>query len=438
MKAVLCCILTAACALGAGRVETRDSVVHRGEITFDDGAVQVRPTSGPSVRIAIDKVRSVTVRDAEPQSLASSDTGELSQPWMNADIGKVHDAGSVTCDGKGIVMIAASGWGVLGASDSLHWAYRTLEADGQIIARIRAADRVNGAMVSGVMIRQNLDANSHMVVACIAPQGRISLQRRIAGRPVSLGPESDVKGDIWLRLTRRGTLFTAYDSADGQTWRRFDSCNLPVAGNVLAGVAAWKGGNSGQGRAVVDSVSLIPGTAGSTGSLTEAEFSINEGAVLKTGATHAGAIASADDGSVVLTRGNDTVKLATTDVAQLVLDGAIPQAATGRTGVLLRKGDFVEGEVTTFNLSRAGTAGLQGQITVTSVLFGPVQVAAPDAAVVYMRDVRPSDARYEIRTSDGSRVFANAIEFHKTGVVADAVEVAAVVSILDRRANGTD
>jgi hypothetical protein len=431
MKAAFVCIVISCLFIGAARVETRQGQVVRGKVVLDEGAVVVEPLSGGgSVRVDVDNLRTVSLRDLEPQPLSASNTGKPADPWISADLGRVHLPGSTTIDKDGTVTIEASGWGVWGGDDSLHWVYRSLDGDGQIVARVRAANPSNAAVVVGVMIRQDVKPDAAMAATCLYPDRRVHLHRRPVGGLSSVGGDTESQGDVWIRLARRGNRFIAYESTDGRAWQLVDSQEVPMSTHVLAGVGAWTTSNSQLGRATIDSVSLLPGTAGSTSSLTGG--GIGQGVILTDGDVRAGTIVSADDQSLFLASGRGTTPIPRSNVARLILGdspGPLDDLAD-KTGVLLGNGDFIEGEVTALTVAPTdGVPASQRKITVTSSLFGVKEVDLHDVVVALFREVVPSTARYKVRTSDGSVFHGGVIDITKNGVRLDGSPMADVVEI---------
>jgi len=64
----------------------------------------------------------------------------------------------------------------------------------------------------------------------------------------------------------------------------------------------------------------------------------------------------------------------------------------GRTGVLLKSGDFVEGDFQSIR---------NGEIDISSVVLGPKKVSVNQAVAVILRQARPAPARYEVTTHNG-------------------------------------
>jgi hypothetical protein len=141
--------------------------------------------------------------------------------------GQAVTQGSVDYDAAtGTYTVAADGADVWGSSDQFTYAYKALEGDGEIVARVVSNGTGSNAWAKGgVMIRETLDANSkHLIVALTGGEGGgIAFQ----GRPTTGGNSSSFHGEItaappyWVKLVREGDTFTAYCSADGNDWQLF-------------------------------------------------------------------------------------------------------------------------------------------------------------------------------------------------------------------------
>jgi hypothetical protein len=96
----------------------------------------------------------------------------------------------------------------------------------------------------------------------------------------------------------------------------------------------------------------------------------------------------------------------------------------GRAGVLLAKGDFVDGDF----------AGVEnGRVKISSILFGIRSYdAAKEVLAVALRDVSAGSAPYEVRLQDSSSLQVRSISFEKDGLlVQDPVLGAARIPVAD-------
>jgi len=105
--------------------------------------------------------------------------------------------------------------------DDLHFAYKTLNGDGSITARIESIDQTHWQTEVGVMIRNTLEPTSENVAVLITSIGGVVFQYRAKPLEATRSVYSDVNNvtlPYWVRLTRKGNLFTAQHSNDGVNW----------------------------------------------------------------------------------------------------------------------------------------------------------------------------------------------------------------------------
>ncbi len=128
--------------------------------------------------------------------------------------------------GNGAFTVAGSGHDIWDAADDFRFVYKKLSGDGSIVVKIDSlVGSTNAWAKAGVMIRQSLEANSAMVDMIIAnPSGAngANFQWRAtagAGASSTNSPSTqNIKTPQWVKLTRKGNVFSAQYSADSVTW----------------------------------------------------------------------------------------------------------------------------------------------------------------------------------------------------------------------------
>jgi len=117
--------------------------------------------------------------------------------------------------------MSAAGADVWGSADEVRYAYKRLNGDGSIVAKIESVDNTNDWTKVGVMIRETLDTSSTHAFMALTPNGRRAFQNR----PVTNGASSSAHSGTgaitlpyWVKIERTGNELTAYHSADGVTW----------------------------------------------------------------------------------------------------------------------------------------------------------------------------------------------------------------------------
>ena len=152
-------------------------------------------------------------------------------------------------------------------SDSLQFAYRTLDGDGSIVAEV---DELRGATPgsrAGLMFRDSLDPDAASVfvgLAGVADDGsngngnnnggggdkkdkadRIeSRARDDKGKPAKVKTKAEQAEKKWLKLERSGDTFASYASDDGQAWELLDTQQATLSQTALVGMATTSGSES--------------------------------------------------------------------------------------------------------------------------------------------------------------------------------------------------
>ena len=432
MRMIPTYLVGVALLLGAGRVQTRDGRTIDGEVGFDENAVVVR--SSGATKVPFDQVARVMTRVAETAQVAIGRSGAaLPEGWKSRDIGSVKVPGAAKCDEQGVFALTASGWGAWGAKDSLHFAYRTMKGDGQIIARVGKLDVSRGPVVAGVMMRASLEPDAAMAGACLYPTGEVRLPRRPTGSQKDFRSGDELSPQSWVRLTRAGETVSAFRSADGKFWQLVDTHKVLMGDEVLVGVAAWTTGNAWSSSATVDSVTIVPGTPGLTYFPGAGETA--QGILLRDGNFVAARIVSFDPAvGVKYDRDGRAGVYATERVARLVFSAGpadMAGPAADKPGILLTSGDFIDGDITEIATKPVDwPRPPQLKATARSVLFGAKSFeVAKEVIAIDFGAVEATPAAYEVRTGDGSVTRAKAVTVGTGGVTVDGQLVADVVEI---------
>ena len=202
--------------------------------------------------------------------------------WAAADIGKVETTGATTVYSDDKITVKGSGK-LIGNADTFQYAYKKLSGDGEIVVKLDSATLVDNHAFSGIMIRNDLKADSAAVALGLsatkayewkeknetgkevtyyrnafsvylagrdkkggdfskldenldsldgAKKTNISLVRDIAFKELS-----EYKG-YYLRMSRKDDKFTAYCSPDCENWTEVGSRTIPMNNTVYIGVAA--------------------------------------------------------------------------------------------------------------------------------------------------------------------------------------------------------
>jgi regulation of enolase protein 1 (concanavalin A-like superfamily) len=179
----------------------------------------------------------------------------LPSGWSDQDIGAVPKAGTANFNGSTFTVTGA-GADIWGSADAFNYAYTTLTGDGTIVARVASVQNVNAWTKAGIMIRATLSANSAHAFVLVSPAKGVNFQRRTATGGVSTSTAGTTStAPRWVKLTRAGDLFSAYESGDGTTWTLIGSETISMSSSVFVGLAVTSH-STASATAAFDSVSI--------------------------------------------------------------------------------------------------------------------------------------------------------------------------------------
>ncbi|HEY7640190.1 MAG TPA: FG-GAP-like repeat-containing protein, partial [Steroidobacteraceae bacterium] len=191
-------------------------------------------------------------------STSAGATTAAAPSWTDGDIGAVAAAGSFTDNGTSLA-ISGSGADIWGTADEFHFAYRTLDGDGQMTARVTSLSNGNIWSKVGLMVRESVAANSRHGTMFLGSGKGASFQYRQNNGGASAGDNGDNVLTIprWIRIERAGTVVRGFFSADGVTWTQRGTITLTgLPTSVLIGVAYTSHVDGSVGNAALDNVSV--------------------------------------------------------------------------------------------------------------------------------------------------------------------------------------
>lgn len=182
--------------------------------------------------------------------------GQLPPGWTGRDIGSVGVAGRASY-GNGTFTLQGSGANIRGRADAFHYAYKPLDGDGQIVARVASVQNTNGHARGGVMIRETLAPDSrHAMVDIMATRGAEFSRRRITGGTTRATVRPGISAPYWVKLVRKGNIFRGYISKNGVRWTLVGRATIKMASSVYIGLIVNSRNNSELCTATMDGVSL--------------------------------------------------------------------------------------------------------------------------------------------------------------------------------------
>jgi uncharacterized repeat protein (TIGR03806 family) len=181
---------------------------------------------------------------------------ELPKGWSSRDIGGVGVSGEADYL-NGRFNLLASGNDIWEAADSFHFASRPRAGNGSVVARVVSVQYTDPWAKAGVMLRESEAPGAKYVFLGLTGQGGSVLQSRSAtdGPSASAdGPEA--KLPHWLKLTRNGSVFNGYVSADGTNWLAAGSVTNSLSKKLSGGLALTAHNNNVLNSTLFESVTV--------------------------------------------------------------------------------------------------------------------------------------------------------------------------------------
>jgi regulation of enolase protein 1 (concanavalin A-like superfamily) len=179
-------------------------------------------------------------------------------PWLYGDMGKPSIPGNVSGK-KSNLMVKASGSDIWGNSDNGYFVYRPVSGDCEMSVRVTSLDDTHPWAKAGIMVRESTGGPSRNVFHCLSSANGVSFQRRTE---TGSDCQSDkhqgegIKAPYWLKIVRKGNVFTAYGSPDGKVWNEVGNAVVELPLEVLMGLAVTSHDDSKICMAQFDEISL--------------------------------------------------------------------------------------------------------------------------------------------------------------------------------------
>ncbi len=180
-----------------------------------------------------------------PNSSFPVSANSLPGPWQSQDIGSVAATGTANYY-NGNFSIQSSGIGFYGNQDAFRYTYQGLSGNGEITAQISRLEFTHYNSTAYLMIRENLSPGSRYAAIGIHMDSGYRLAARTdpSGFGGGIGTAVDPHFPFWVKLIRKGNLFSGYYSTDRINWQFLNSVTVNIAANAYIGLAVTEGNNS--------------------------------------------------------------------------------------------------------------------------------------------------------------------------------------------------
>lgn len=274
-----------------------------------------------------------TVKVSSGSLSSTAKIGVISSPWVSTDIGGPALAGTAY-DINGVFTLLGAGNDIWDTADSFHFAYRRLDGDGVLIARVATQQNSDQWAKGGVMIRETLDAGSAHATMAMTPGNGASFQNRLtAGASSNNTSTGGFAAPYWVKIVRSGNAFTGYRSPNGVTWTTEGTTTIAMAKSAYIGLE---------------------------------DCSHNTGVVNTTFFDHVALSAALNDALAVAPGGTATVNVLTNDTGPVGSTLTVTSVTQGGKGTVTNNGD---GTVT-YTASTTASGSDSFQYTISDGLGG--------------------------------------------------------------------
>jgi hypothetical protein len=177
--------------------------------------------------------------------------------WASSVIGAPPVSGYAVVSGSSLA-VAGAGADIYGVSDQFRYAYTRVSGDVDVSARVASVQYVDAWSKAGVMIRTSLNADAAHALMLVSAGNGLAFQRRPASGYQTLDTGGTGTAPAWVKLERRGSVVTAFRSADGVTWSLVGSQTLDLPASFYVGLAVTSHVPSLAATAVFDNVLVRP------------------------------------------------------------------------------------------------------------------------------------------------------------------------------------
>jgi hypothetical protein len=373
-----------------GYVRSLSGPIFEGHLRFESNCVVViNAAQALLVRVPLTNVAELVFLGPMVDEFHSAPAPTYS-PWQGEDIGSVRWSGHTERIPEGF-RIYGSGTNVLSDSDAFHFVFRRVTGSSEIMARVSQVALTDPWARAGLMMREGLKANArHVFLSVSAARGGVFQSRSQAGADTAVTLDAAMGLGCWLKLRRDGDRFSAFKSPNGKRWTLVERVTLPGLEDLCVGMAVVGVREERLNYSVFEGVEEGPRVR-NRWFTPELE--------LRSGSMQRGQLASLDESAFHFEGRPPRDPVSRASVANIRFQ-PLPRTAgrllnSGRTGVLLQSGEFIDGEC-------HGLSG--GTLTLNSIPLGLCRYDLSVEVVALVLHARGAPTRlpYHVLTADGS------------------------------------
>jgi len=189
---------------------------------------------------------------------------QLPVEWNGIDIGSAGPAASSSSSSGETFTVNGGGPGLGDRADAFHFVYQAYTGAFTITAHIKSINGDANTAAGGLMVREEMAANSNYVGISISPNHALSVGLRSLSSPsASIVQQTAAANADWLRLIKQGAVIYAFaavgDDAKPGQWKPVGLA-MPIANEMIfTGLFSTNGASASSAAATFDHVSIISG-----------------------------------------------------------------------------------------------------------------------------------------------------------------------------------
>jgi hypothetical protein len=162
--------------------------------------------------------------------------------------------------------VTGGGGDIWGTGDQFRFDYQSLPGDGSISAQVLSQTTSNSWAKAGVMLRTGTGRAMAFYDLLVTPGHGFNVEYR-SGKGATALKQTAIPGNppVYLRVSRSGTTFSSYTSADGVSWTLVPGSAATLtglSGPLLAGLAVTAHNLAGSSTVVYSSVGVSAALVG--------------------------------------------------------------------------------------------------------------------------------------------------------------------------------
>jgi hypothetical protein len=185
--------------------------------------------------------------------------GTYQSPWQAQSIGGSLGDGGNESNNINFTLLG-KGSDIWNGADQFRYVYQAANGNCMIQACVTDIQNVDPWTKVGVMIRESLQPDSTNVAALVTPGNGVGMSwRATTSQSTANSMTGALSSPYWVRVTRVGNVFTAYYSADGNTWTQSGSPQtFGMTSNCYVGLVISSHNQNVWAWATISGVTAIP------------------------------------------------------------------------------------------------------------------------------------------------------------------------------------